>query len=296
MLQFLRTRRCPAGETARRPSAKRRACASLSASLLAVWVSLSVGASLSETRAQTGSSRAKGAKPQATTSESANRKGTDDRSLEEARRQFIQATQEYRASLNELLSLYQTEAKRAEEKQAQLQELYAQGLISRRALEEGERTALAARAKIEEVRRQMANAEAQIAAALLEAEEAKREAQRSSPARAGTLIRTAALTRYNGFAPWSLADAPKVQRFYQERFGRPLPVSAYGQSPVHDQWGLDHRNSLDVPVHPDSAEGQALMSFLRANGIPFLAFRTAIPGAATGPHIHIGYPSRALRR
>jgi hypothetical protein len=38
------------------------------------------------------------------------------------------------------------------------------------------------------------------------------------------------------------------------------------------------------------------MGFLRANGIPFLSFRTAILDAATGWHIHIGYPSHSLRR
>ena len=43
--------------------------------------------------------------------------------------------------------------------------------------------------------------------------------------------------------------------------------------------------------NPDGAEGQALMEFLRASGIPFSAFRMAIPGTATGPHIHIGQPS-----
>jgi hypothetical protein len=60
---------------------------------------------------------------------------------------------------------------------------------------------------------------------------------------------------------------------------------------LHNRWGLDHRNAMDVGISPDSVEGQALMEFLRANGIPFAAFRVAIPGSATGPHIHIGLPS-----
>ena len=30
-------------------------------------------------------------------------------------------------------------------------------------------------------------------------------------------------------------------------------------------------------------------------GIPFLAFRGAVPGKATGPHIHIGFPSHRFR-
>jgi hypothetical protein len=35
---------------------------------------------------------------------------------------------------------------------------------------------------------------------------------------------------------------------------------------------------------------------LRAEKIPFLVFRHAISGVATGPHIHIGRPSRRYLR
>jgi hypothetical protein len=52
---------------------------------------------------------------------------------------------------------------------------------------------------------------------------------------------------------------------------------------------------MDVAVHPDSAEGAALMSYLRSQGIPFIAFRQAVAGSATGAHIHIGYPSHRIR-
>jgi hypothetical protein len=48
---------------------------------------------------------------------------------------------------------------------------------------------------------------------------------------------------------------------------------------------------MDISLRPDEPEGQALIDFLKRNGIPFSAFRTAIPGVATGPHIHIGMPS-----
>lgn len=90
---------------------------------------------------------------------------------------------------------------------------------------------------------------------------------------------------------WSLADSRKVENFFLTKFGRPLPTSAFGQSAIHDRWGLDHRQGLDVGLHPDSVEGSALVEFLRAEKIPFLVFRHAIPGVATGPHIHIGRPS-----
>ena len=89
-------------------------------------------------------------------------------------------------------------------------------------------------------------------------------------------------------AKWSLADAAKVEKFFLEKFKRPLPLTAFGQSDLHTRWGLDHRNGMDVGLHPDSDEGRALIEFLRAESIPFLVFRGPVPGVATGPHIHIG--------
>src|SRR5215213_4166687 len=87
---------------------------------------------------------------------------------------------------------------------------------------------------------------------------------------------------------WSLAEATKVERFFASKFKKPLPLSAFGQSDLHTRWGLDHRNGMDVGLHPDSVEGRALIEFLRGESIPFLVFRGPIPGVATGPHIHIG--------
>ena len=88
-----------------------------------------------------------------------------------------------------------------------------------------------------------------------------------------------------------MTDTPRLDRFFRERFGRALPVSAYGQTPVHDRLRLDHHQALDIAVHPDSPEGAALLSFLRGAGISFIAFRGAMAGAATGAHIHVGAPS-----
>ena len=94
--------------------------------------------------------------------------------------------------------------------------------------------------------------------------------------------------RLEGSGKWRLADARKVQDFFLARFKKPLPTTAFGQSDLHTRWGLDHRNGIDVGLHPDSTEGRALIEFLRNESIPFLAFRGPVPGVATGPHIHIG--------
>jgi len=87
---------------------------------------------------------------------------------------------------------------------------------------------------------------------------------------------------------WRLSDATKIEEFFVSKFKRPLPLSAFGQSDLHTRWGLDHRNGMDVGLHPDSVEGRALIEFLRGESIPFLVFRGPVPGVATGPHIHIG--------
>lgn len=91
-----------------------------------------------------------------------------------------------------------------------------------------------------------------------------------------------------GNGKWRLADAQKIQDFFLGKFKKPLPTTAFGQSDLHTRWGLDHRNGMDVGLHPDSTEGRALIEFLRSESIPFLAFRGPVPGVATGPHIHIG--------
>ena len=97
-----------------------------------------------------------------------------------------------------------------------------------------------------------------------------------------------------GSGNWKIADVAKVENFFLTRFGRPLPIAALGQSDLHTRWGWDHRQGMDVGLHPDSLEGRGLIEFLRREEIPFLAFREAIPGVATGPHIHVGNPSRRL--
>ena len=99
-----------------------------------------------------------------------------------------------------------------------------------------------------------------------------------------------------GTGKWRLADAQKIQDFFSARFKKPLPTTAFGQSDLHTRWGLDHRNGMDVGLHPDSAEGRALIQFLRSESIPFLAFRGPVPGVATGPHIHIGNRSPRVSR
>jgi len=210
--------------------------------------------------------------------------------LAKLRVEFIKATNDYKASLEKLRASYEKSLAKAEAELTKSRELFAAGLISRRAVEAGEVAVAQEKDKVAEVNRRMASADSQIADTLLEAE-AETKLAKSKPLPKGGMIRTASFIRYNGSAVWALSDAWKVQRFFLEAFKKPLPIAVIGQGPIHDRWRLDHHNAMDVSLHPDGPEGQALLGFLRANGIPFLAFREAIPGTATGPHIHIGRPS-----
>ena len=209
--------------------------------------------------------------------------------LAKLQEEFIKATKDYKASLTKLVAIYEREITRAEQKLMQSQALFAQGLISKNQLADSEQAVIAAKDKVAETHRSIANADTQIASTLLEAQADSQIARMRL--RKGSLMRTASYIRYAGADGWLLSEAWKVQRFFTEAFKKQLPIAVFGQGAIHDRWRLDHRNSMDISLHPDGVEGQALLNFLRANGIPFLAFRGAIPGTATGPHIHIGRPS-----
>jgi hypothetical protein len=215
---------------------------------------------------------------------------TQQDDLAKLRDQYLKTTKEYKASLERLLALYEASVKKAEEKRDQAQKLSADGLMSKREVEDTELAVTRAKLKTSEVQQQIKTADTQIAQALIEVEGDKQIAK-LGPVRRGSLISTTSFIRYNGVGAWALAQAPRIESFFQQTFKRPLPIAVFGQGAIHNQWRLDHRNAMDISLNPDGAEGQALIHFLQSNGIPFSAFRGAIPGVATGPHIHIGMPS-----
>lgn len=205
-----------------------------------------------------------------------------------AKAEVAAAANDYKASLAKLLTLQENDVKTASETVERRKELLTQAIISKKELEESERALSTAQDKVANTKRQMAESDTLIAEATAEAELAK-----LGP---GAYQATGAMIRYNGSARWVLTDAAKVQGFFALRFNHSLPISAFGQTAVHDHMGFDHHNAIDVAVSPDSAEGQTLMAYLRNAGIPFIAFRYAVPGSATGAHIHIGYPSKRLSK
>jgi hypothetical protein len=211
--------------------------------------------------------------------------------IEKSRADVIRAANEYKESLEKLLALIELEVKGAADLVEKRKTLLAEGVISKRELAESEMKLAEVQAKAASARKEMGEADNLIAEV-----KAAEQLDKLAPAPVGAYTATAALVRFNGPAGWAISDIVKVEGFFVSRFGRALPVSALGQTSVHDRLGFDHRNSIDIAVHPDSDEGRAIMAYLRSAGVPFIAFRSAVPGSATGAHIHVGYPSRRIAR
>lgn len=207
---------------------------------------------------------------------------------------LIAAAAETKAT-NEALIRGQEAAIAADEvKLEQLRKLVADGLVARVELENAEALLAGLRTNLETFKKNVADSE-QMIVELRKAEEMAKAkpllAARTSSTRS---FLKPTVMRYGGQGGWSLNGLTAVQGFFLSNFGQVLPVSALGQSATHNRLGYDHRNAVDVALHPDSVQGKALIGYLQSQGIPFLAFRAAVPGVATGPHIHIGSPSHRI--
>ncbi len=104
-----------------------------------------------------------------------------------------------------------------------------------------------------------------------------------------------AMIRYDGSGVFDLSELPAISSSFEKQFHRPLPISALGETRLHESMGLDHRNRVDVALNPEQPEGIWLRHFLERLRVPYLAFRSAVAGAATAPHIHIGTGSTRLK-
>jgi hypothetical protein len=204
---------------------------------------------------------------------------------------LINAQTQTQNSSEALLQLQEAEVERLAASTEQLRPLYEDGLIARLEFESVEKELAGAKARVEETRASIANAEKLAAEHKKAAELAKIKPLVKTTSL--SLGRSAVVTRSTA-GSWSLANLASIKQFFSNTFGKALLISTIGQSATHNRMGWDHRNSVDVGIHPDSAEGRALMAHLQGSGIPFLAFRAAIPGVSTGPHIHIGAPSHRL--
>lgn len=101
--------------------------------------------------------------------------------------------------------------------------------------------------------------------------------------------------KYDGNGAFSALHLRAIEIGFAKQFRKMMPISAKGDTESHRVMGYDHRGRVDVAVLPDSNEGTWLRRQLELMRIPYIAFRTFVPGQATGAHIHIGPPSPSFR-
>lgn len=196
---------------------------------------------------------------------------------------------ESRAKDRKLLAGYEQEQSKLRFEVINRRKLHQDGRISKDQVHEAERAFIVAVKRVHDMRQAVLEADIAITEAVL----GEKVARLPAPPVNG-YSETSDLARFNGGFKWSLKQAPQIERYFSQTFRRRLPVTAMGQSETHNRLRFDHRDAMDVALHPDSAEGKALTAHLRKAGIPFTAFRGAVTGASTGPHIHIGRPSGRL--
>lgn len=119
--------------------------------------------------ARTGTSRAK--QPPQTEQQ---RKEAEE--LEKAKAEFRKYSQEYKASLQQLLEFRKRDVRSASEQLEREKKMFDEGLVTRREMEDGEQAVVTARAKVAEVEEQIKNADKRIEDVLAEAD---REVERA---------------------------------------------------------------------------------------------------------------------
>ena len=190
-----------------------------------------------------------------------------------------------------LLARYEQEQSTLRAEVIEQRKLFQAGQVSKERVSDVEKSFIAALRRVHEMRHSVEETDIAITEAVL-----GEKVLRMPELPANGFSETTEIARFNGAFRWSLKEAPRVEKYFSQAFGRRLPVTAMGQSETHNRLGLDHRDAMDVGLHPDSSEGRALTDYLRKAGIPFIAFRGAVSGTSTGPHIHIGRPSGRLAR
>jgi hypothetical protein len=103
------------------------------------------------------------------------------------------------------------------------------------------------------------------------------------------------IERFDGNGIFRETDFARLSSAFIKQFARTLPVSARGDTATHRSLGFDHRGRVDIALNPDQREGVWLLKYLKKTKIPYYAFRAAVRGKATAPHIHLGPPSLRLR-
>jgi len=197
----------------------------------------------------------------------------------------LEAARVNQSYLNAEIEVARRTLKEQQENLARQSELYERGLIPRQTLTEAEVAVRNQEFLWDLLTQQKTIADRAVALA----QENLKLAEQRDAQRAESKVQR--VTKNYGRGTWNRMDFETLARAFRQRFGRALPISARGQTRTHRRLGLNHVRRMDIAVHPDEPEGQWIMNFLEEKGIPFIAFRSGVPGHATGPHIHVGLPS-----
>lgn len=175
---------------------------------------------------------------------------------------------------------------RQNERYERTREMVAEGILAR--------ASLAAMLEDLEYRKKaldMANFRAKLVEDLAEQAQAEGDLDEQGP----VLSSRRMIERYDGAGMFRELDFIRISSAFQRQFGKSLPVSAKGDTALHRSLGFDHRGRVDIALNPDQREGAWLRSYLQKLKLPYYAFRAAIRGKATAPHIHLGPPSTRYR-
>jgi Skp family chaperone for outer membrane proteins len=185
------------------------------------------------------------------------------------------------------LKLSEEEFNQAAKKAEKARQLFAKGLISRREVESAEQETNLARARhqaaldVETATGELVKRAREYLEKTIEYEKELQDLRLS----------VARVSRSYGRGAWTVGDLTLLARDFKQQFDADLPITAFGQTHVHDRLGLNHEGRVDIGLHPESEQGQWVIEFLKKREIPYIAFTAEVPGSATGAHIHIGLPS-----
>lgn len=190
----------------------------------------------------------------------------------------------------EMIAAAQRRYDRQKAKLEQQEKLVDEGVMAR-----GELQSLQDELASRQLTLDLANSRAKLIEEIMASARREIELEQSAKIQPAPSVGGALMVHFEGDGQISPADIQRIADAYQRQFHKPLPVSANGETNAHRALGFDHRGRVDVAVNPDQKEGVWLRAYLEKNDIPYYAFRTAVPGKATGAHIHIGPGSARLR-
>lgn len=189
---------------------------------------------------------------------------------------------------SDMVRAAQRRFERQKERIARIQKLVDAGVLAR-----GEVTALEEELESRRLTMDLADSRARLLTEI--AEMAKREQEMETAERYSPRLGGKTMEHFGGDGSFNRSEIKTIEVAFEKKFKKTMPISANGETAFHKSLGFDHRGRVDVAVNPDQPEGVWLRTYLEANDIPYYAFRAAVPGKASGAHIHIGPGSTRLR-